>query len=320
MGVEPRLLYWDGRAGRFFPEDRLPNLLIAGVPKAATTSLFDYLAQHPAICPSRAKEPRYFSELAKPEGLLEPLEEYRRFFDWKWERYGVEATPTYCLGGERMMGVIERVLDHPRAIIILRDPTDRFVSAYFFQKARGPQFEIHSLEEFVSAVEPDVPWRAIEHRHRTPTQAFQIGCYGDFLPLWLDEFGDRLRLLYFDDLIRDPAGVVADLCRWLDIDDEVAATFDYSARNTATKARSRLLARTVFRAKRYLARFLPRGSNLRAQLRAIYRRLNSQPLDRKTVDPATRHRLVEMYREPNRRTASMLSARGYELPPWLVEA
>ena len=44
-------------------EPRLPNLVIAGVPKAGTTSLFNYLAQHPDICPSDVKETRYFEPL-----------------------------------------------------------------------------------------------------------------------------------------------------------------------------------------------------------------------------------------------------------------
>ncbi len=36
----------------------LPNLIIAGVGKAATTSLFAYLSAHPDICPARVKEGR----------------------------------------------------------------------------------------------------------------------------------------------------------------------------------------------------------------------------------------------------------------------
>jgi hypothetical protein len=39
------------------PDARLPNLLLAGIGKAGTTSMFWHLSQHPDICPSRVKEP-----------------------------------------------------------------------------------------------------------------------------------------------------------------------------------------------------------------------------------------------------------------------
>ena len=48
---------------------RLPNLLIVGVAKAATTSLFQYLAQHPDIFPAELKELRYFTPLRYAEPL-----------------------------------------------------------------------------------------------------------------------------------------------------------------------------------------------------------------------------------------------------------
>ncbi len=42
---------------------RVPNLVIVGVVKSGTTSLFNYLSQHPDICPSDVKETRYFDPL-----------------------------------------------------------------------------------------------------------------------------------------------------------------------------------------------------------------------------------------------------------------
>ena len=38
-------------------QNRLPNLFIVGFPKTGTTTLFDTLAQHPDIFPSKRKEP-----------------------------------------------------------------------------------------------------------------------------------------------------------------------------------------------------------------------------------------------------------------------
>ena len=41
-------------------EGTLANLIIAGVTRAGTTSLFEALAWHPDICGSAAKETHYF--------------------------------------------------------------------------------------------------------------------------------------------------------------------------------------------------------------------------------------------------------------------
>src|SRR6202012_2675308 len=41
---------------------RLPNFFLAGAPKAGTTALYHYLAQHPDIYMSPVKEPNFFAE------------------------------------------------------------------------------------------------------------------------------------------------------------------------------------------------------------------------------------------------------------------
>jgi hypothetical protein len=48
---------------------RLPNLVIAGVGAAGTTSLFYYLIQHPDICGSNVKEVRYFTPVKQSTGF-----------------------------------------------------------------------------------------------------------------------------------------------------------------------------------------------------------------------------------------------------------
>ena len=46
-----------------------PNLFIVGAPKCGTSSMYDYLAQHPDIYMSERKEPRFFgSDLDLREG------------------------------------------------------------------------------------------------------------------------------------------------------------------------------------------------------------------------------------------------------------
>src|SRR5690625_3724164 len=67
-----------------------PDFLIIGAAKSGTTSLFQYLSQHPKILPPKKKEVRYLASGS--------LEKYLNHFPNKLEANGkltFEATPTY---------------------------------------------------------------------------------------------------------------------------------------------------------------------------------------------------------------------------------
>lgn len=116
----------------------LPNLLVAGVPKAGTGSLFSYLGQHPDICSSTVKEIGYFTPLRREGGALPSVESYKvHFSHWAGQRYAMEATPNYCYGGERLRAGIKDTHGRPRIVISLRDPIDRLWSAYAMQRTRA---------------------------------------------------------------------------------------------------------------------------------------------------------------------------------------
>ena len=58
-----------------------PNLFVAGVPKAGTTSLFHYLALHPDVFPSSRKEPGFFHPF-KIKDMDANLDAYKKFFKY----------------------------------------------------------------------------------------------------------------------------------------------------------------------------------------------------------------------------------------------
>ena len=55
-----------------------PNyIIISGTSKAATTSLFKYVADHPEVCPSYVKQTNYFLDSSDQERLdLKSIERY----------------------------------------------------------------------------------------------------------------------------------------------------------------------------------------------------------------------------------------------------
>ena len=114
--------------------------------------------------------------------------------------------------------------------------------------------------------------------------------------------------------------MVAGLCRWLSIDDQVVDSFDYGVRNATAHARSPALGRVVFAAKRRADGALARAPGLRERLRGTYLRLGTAPLT-ETLEPALRARVDTHYRDSTARTAAALRAHGYtKLPRWLDAA
>jgi hypothetical protein len=296
--------------------DRLPNLLIAGVPKAGTSSLFSYLAQHPQICPASVKEPGYFSKLIPADGVLPPVESYRRIFvDCSSESYVMEATPSYCYGGQRLLRAIEDVLGRPRVLLLLRDPVDRLWSAYTFQRSLGNLPGTGTFEEYIARCEA-------QRRAGNPfivrghLNGLSIGFYGDYLGQWFKRFPD-VKVIFFEELSHSPSKVVEELCRWLSIDSEISRTFDYAAQNVTVHPRSATMSRLVFGVKARADSVLRRLPRLRQALRSGYLRLNAAEL-KETMKPQTRKRLEELYCSSNRAAASILLGEGYDrLPRWL---
>jgi hypothetical protein len=300
---------------------RVANLVIAGVPKAGTGSLFAYLAQHPDVCGSDEKETGYFNHYnpLRHEGPPPPIEVYARHFAHaSTERYALEATPTYSYGGKPVVTAIRTVLGDPRIIIILRDPVDRLWSAYTFQRSLGTLTGIGSFDEYLDVVRErrrDVG----ELVPRDGLSGLYIGFYAEYLGDWFDEFGGDLRVVFAEDLRNDPGAVVERLCAWLGIDTDVVATLDLSARNVTSHPRSARLAAAANSARRYGRRlpFLPRA--VRKALRGGYLRVNAGGTLAERLEPAQRLQVQEIYRESNQRTAQMLAAHGYrDLPPWLT--
>jgi hypothetical protein len=295
---------------------RLPNLLIAGVPKAGTSSLFRYLEQHPDICAASAKEIRYFKPLQE-DRRLESLDSYRRWFaHCCGQRYAMEATPMYSYGGRRIVTAIRDTLDNPRIAISLREPVDRLWSAYTFQRTKGHLKEVPSFEAYLAIC---------ERKYREPDIGFhfrgiEISLYGDYLADWFAIFGDNVKVVFTDHLFRNPKATVVELCRWLGVDHEIADSFDYGVRNKTAHAKSIAFSRKARSLKRAGDRVLRRYPPLAETLRKAYVRINTGQLEEKLTED-TRRRLEERFRESNAAVARLLRSRGYEsLPAWLTSA
>jgi hypothetical protein len=124
-----------------FPD---PNFMICGFPKCGTTSLWNYLGQHPQILSSAQKELHFFSY-----DYVSNLNLYKSYFPRISEKNKrnlliFEASQSYMIHPTAMERISKK---YPKMkfIICLRNPVEQVFSAYNMSITNG--FEIKSLEE-----------------------------------------------------------------------------------------------------------------------------------------------------------------------------
>ncbi|HZL89509.1 MAG TPA: sulfotransferase [Pirellulaceae bacterium] len=219
---------------------RRPNLFVVGAMKAGSTSLHEYLHQHPQIYMSRFKEPQYFAPHRTRFGLWgqgNPLPEpgidwyLRLFADAGDAKYAGETSVSYT-ARHWVPGCEERIWNFnrdARIIYLMRDPVERAISHYW---------------HFVAAGRENLPPReAMERRDDYVARsdyAYQIEPY-------LARFGaDRVFLVTVEELDAAPRETFNKLFRWLDVRVDVPIDVD-ERHNTSERVirQSRRLARPL---------------------------------------------------------------------------
>ncbi len=135
----------------------LCNFLVPGFPKSGTSSLHEYLDQHPAICMSRPKECHYF---ARSEQWSKGVEFHNSLFshrDGNEEWYG-ESSTIHCVWDEAIER-IQRCLKNPKVILLMRHPVERLISQYRWLYAYGQESRsfLRAIEKDGESFHPDKP-------------------------------------------------------------------------------------------------------------------------------------------------------------------
>lgn len=291
---------------------RLPNLLVVGVKKAGTTSLFDYLGQHPQVCPGDVKAVNWFKE---PDGdLADYAAHFRHAGD---EPVRLESPTTYFYEGRPMAERVAATLPDVHAMVSLRDPVARFWSNYQMRRREDPagvgQVDVETFLERCREAHASGDVEA------HPGYAdFARGCYVDMLDGWFDVLGaERFRVVFIERWQRDPAALVRDVAHWMDLDVDAVDDIAFGVRNRTHDYRSRWAARVARKTYKAARRQTQAVTAIKPALVRAHHVLNRRN-DDTALPPSVRAALVEAYREPNERLAAALHERGYwDLPGWL---
>jgi Sulfotransferase family len=251
---------------------------------------------------------------------LPPIEAYAAHFrHWQGERYALEATPTYFYGGRRVAAAIRETLPDVRVLVILRNPSDRCWSDFRFEQSRGRVPPDMDFDAYLDRCET-LRAQGVERRYANRSFTGLVdGCYANWLEDWSVEMGDRLKVVYFDDLSSDAAGTVTEICSWLDLDGGVVDQFDLAVENRTEKVRSQAVQQMALAVNRRAEAFFRRHPAMKRRLRAVYYLANREPAEL-TVPATAARRMAEFYEPCDARLASVLATMGVARPPWLAEA
>ncbi len=294
---------------------KLPNLVIAGVHKAGTTSLYSYLGKHPEICPSHTKEIGFFGPLVFGR---EPasLDSYAKYFDHcEAETYRLEASPSYLYGKGKVAQALKDNLPDARVLIVLRDPADRLRSFFSRAVSKSTLPEDMSFADYLAISKEQQE----SSEHTVYSRGLREGRYIDYLEPWQKIFGDKLKIVFFDELKADAQGLTRAIIQWLDLDPAAYATQNFTVENETVHYRKRRLHQHVRNLYIRSESFWRRHDGLKKWLRNGYNRFNVDKRNKAgVVDEEAMSWLREFYLPHNRKLKDFLQAQEYDrLPGWL---
>jgi Sulfotransferase domain len=259
----------------------LPNFLIIGAAKAGTTSIYEYLRQHPDVFMSPVKEPEYFC------GTMTRAE-YERLFDAVTTERAVGEASTRYLNSDVAPRNVAAELPAVRLIVSLRNPVDRAYSSYLGR--------LREAREHCS----------VEEAMRPASYYCQSSLYAPSLARWLEHF-DRINAVIFDDLVADPRAVMRDLYDFVGVDS--AFVPDVRAQHNAGSVPKNLAVNKLFWGVVNAIRPAVRNTGLAGR---IHRRMVRRP---DLLPPALRARMLDFFRDDIATTGTLI---GRDLSRWLA--
>jgi hypothetical protein len=297
-----------------------PTLVIAGAPRCGTSTLFAWLGAHPDVRPSAPKETFFLMDRDNPLRNQRcnvhdhGLEAYARFFpDKPGARVTLEAT-THYLYQRTALAVLRALPEPPHVVVLLRRPGARVYSS--FRYTAGKLARVRAELDFARYLE--LARRApqelsdyvdTEQSRYVLARDLEYSRYAEHLEPWRAAYPrERLHVLLFETMVKEPQRTVAAVSRWLGIDPTFYRTYDFPRRNEGRAVNAPRLHRFL----RNLRSFLPwRGP---ARLRRWYAALQDggasvpNAADQQVLDA-----LEETYRGDNQRLAERFDL---DVAPW----
>lgn len=201
-----------------------PEFLIIGAQRCGTTSLYNYLAQHPNVLPPLVKEIHFFDE------------NWERGLDWYLAHFPVrrnvnryrtlEATP-YYLFDPAVPARVRDTLPNARFIVLLRNPVARAISQYHHEKKYGRE-KLSFSDALRAEMDRLTVSDPVQRAHNLKRHSYLTrGLYRAQVERWLNTFPrERFFFLKSEDLYGDLAAHWPRLLRFTVLPSWLPLTFE----------------------------------------------------------------------------------------------
>ena len=178
-----------------------PDFVIFGAQKSGTTWWFRLIEQHPGVVQPANQRPElhFFDRLWAEWPTDEHIARYHRYFPRPAGKLVGEKTPEY-MNCAWVPPMVKLAAPEAKAIVLLRDPVERYVSGMSHQD-RGGLIDDQDIEGQV---------RVFGDRVRVVTDAIERGRYATQIEWLLQQYpAERLLVLQYEACAADPAAQLA---------------------------------------------------------------------------------------------------------------
>ena len=205
------------------------DFVAVGPFKTGTSYIYDYLSNYQQVALPTAVKETFFFDKKFARGLDWYYSHFARYKD---ARQVGEVAPSYFSSTEAAERIYQ-INPDCKIIVTLREPVSRLVSFYLHMKQRG---EVKPQTSFLEA------FNRVDVLQDT-------ALYYHHLTRWMDIFGNNVKVIFFEELVKSPEDFCQRLCDELSLDleqtDRDLSQKVNSAQSTANYGLAKLMYTSV---------------------------------------------------------------------------
>ena len=298
-----------------------PNFFIVGAVKSGTTSMYNYLREHPqvfmpdeklpGIARKNLKEPYFFGrDLEMAEGwAVRDLDVYLSLFAGAGDAKRVGEASVWSLVSETAAREIKEFNPESLIIIMLRNPVDVMYSLHGQHLYSGTE----DIEDFAIALAAEDDRREGRRIPRTAPfprglQYRSVAQFSEQVKRYFDVFGhEAVHVILFDDFVSDTERQFHSTLEFLGLDTRFRPNFEPKNQSSSKNHRNltvRRFLKTRPKIKRILGDYVP--LRMRRRIGDGLAKILHQHHRPSKLDPQLRKRLIEEFTPEVKRLGELL--------------
>ncbi len=274
---------------------KIEHVIIVGASRAGSTSLFNYLADHPVICGSYVKQTLFFIDKDYRGVISQPIfhylttpKQYDSFFkNYKIGQLKLEASPDYLYSLGTAAAIKAQLGDKVHLIFLFRNPVERHVSLFYHAKQTKLISEDTTLKDFLEKSLNEEDNTDFYGKFMLPT-----GKYYDALESYLQHFPrEQMTFLFTEHLKEQPKEVLSMLCRRLGLNSSFYDKYEFQIHNKKQVTKYKFIFQLYAGLRKFGLRLMGYSRFLQSVLAVpkkivslLYKKINTKPVTNQHIN------------------------------------